>query len=430
MHDARRDGVRRRGHLRGAHRPPGAHGPVRRRAARSTTSSSRARRDAIVVAPATADFHGARRHGPGRRSADRRACSPPSAPVLLVPAMNDRMWAHAQTRRNVAHLRELGYRAARSGRGHARGRRGQRPGPDAGAGDDLRACRPAARDAGSALARQARARHRRPDARGDRSGALHLESQLRQDGRRASPPRRGGAARTSTLVAGPAARAGARRRDRRCTWNRRRRCATRSRALLPHADVLVMAAAPADFRPAHAADVEDQEDRRRRAAIELAPTPDILADHARRAARRTRSSSASRSRPTTPLANAREKLDGEGARHHRASTMRPSPARDSASTRIASPSCAADGRRGGAAAACRRRDVADAILDRVEGLLAWTLEKQLRRYLEQRRELGETRARARLARASTRRCASSRGKRRVGARARRAQRRRSTPRRR
>ena len=31
------------------------------------------------------------------------------APVLLVPAMNDRMWAHAQTQANAAHLRELGY---------------------------------------------------------------------------------------------------------------------------------------------------------------------------------------------------------------------------------------------------------------------------------------------------------------------------------
>jgi phosphopantothenoylcysteine decarboxylase/phosphopantothenate--cysteine ligase len=31
------------------------------------------------------------------------------APVLLVPAMNDRMWAHRQTSRNVAHLKELGY---------------------------------------------------------------------------------------------------------------------------------------------------------------------------------------------------------------------------------------------------------------------------------------------------------------------------------
>jgi phosphopantothenoylcysteine decarboxylase/phosphopantothenate--cysteine ligase len=32
------------------------------------------------------------------------------APVLLVPAMNDRMWAHAQTRANAEHLRQLGYR--------------------------------------------------------------------------------------------------------------------------------------------------------------------------------------------------------------------------------------------------------------------------------------------------------------------------------
>jgi phosphopantothenoylcysteine decarboxylase/phosphopantothenate--cysteine ligase len=29
--------------------------------------------------------------------------------VLVVPAMNDRMWAHPQTRRNVEHLREIGY---------------------------------------------------------------------------------------------------------------------------------------------------------------------------------------------------------------------------------------------------------------------------------------------------------------------------------
>jgi phosphopantothenoylcysteine decarboxylase/phosphopantothenate--cysteine ligase len=29
--------------------------------------------------------------------------------VLLVPAMNDRMWSHAQTRRNVAQVRSLGY---------------------------------------------------------------------------------------------------------------------------------------------------------------------------------------------------------------------------------------------------------------------------------------------------------------------------------
>ena len=32
-----------------------------------------------------------------------------TAPVLLVPAMNDRMWAHKQTAANVKHLRGLGY---------------------------------------------------------------------------------------------------------------------------------------------------------------------------------------------------------------------------------------------------------------------------------------------------------------------------------
>src|SRR5205823_11560939 len=33
-----------------------------------------------------------------------------SCPVLFVPAMNDRMWAHGQTQRNVKHVREVGYR--------------------------------------------------------------------------------------------------------------------------------------------------------------------------------------------------------------------------------------------------------------------------------------------------------------------------------
>ncbi|MDQ3949983.1 MAG: bifunctional phosphopantothenoylcysteine decarboxylase/phosphopantothenate--cysteine ligase CoaBC [Gemmatimonadota bacterium] len=63
---------------------------------------------AIVVAPATADFLA--RAAQGRADDLLTACLlAAEAPVLFVPAMNDRMWAHAQTRRNVAHLRELGY---------------------------------------------------------------------------------------------------------------------------------------------------------------------------------------------------------------------------------------------------------------------------------------------------------------------------------
>lgn len=63
---------------------------------------------AVVVAPATADFMARAAHG----QADDllSACLlATTAPVLLVPAMNDRMWAHPQTQRNAAHLREIGY---------------------------------------------------------------------------------------------------------------------------------------------------------------------------------------------------------------------------------------------------------------------------------------------------------------------------------
>ncbi len=63
---------------------------------------------AIVVAPATADFLA--RVAAGRADDLLAACLLATrAPVLLVPAMNDRMWAHPQTVLNVAHLREVGY---------------------------------------------------------------------------------------------------------------------------------------------------------------------------------------------------------------------------------------------------------------------------------------------------------------------------------
>jgi phosphopantothenoylcysteine decarboxylase/phosphopantothenate--cysteine ligase len=64
--------------------------------------------EAIVVAPATADFLA--RAAQGRADDLLTACLlAAETPVLLVPAMNDRMWAHGQTRRNVERLRELGY---------------------------------------------------------------------------------------------------------------------------------------------------------------------------------------------------------------------------------------------------------------------------------------------------------------------------------
>ena len=62
----------------------------------------------IVVAPATADFVGRAAHG----LADDllTACLlAATGRILLVPAMNDRMWAHMQTQRNVEQARSLGY---------------------------------------------------------------------------------------------------------------------------------------------------------------------------------------------------------------------------------------------------------------------------------------------------------------------------------
>jgi phosphopantothenoylcysteine decarboxylase/phosphopantothenate--cysteine ligase len=64
--------------------------------------------DAIVVAPATADFCARAAHG---RADDLLAAIllATEARVLIVPAMNDRMWAHPQTILNSRHLREIGY---------------------------------------------------------------------------------------------------------------------------------------------------------------------------------------------------------------------------------------------------------------------------------------------------------------------------------
>lgn len=84
--------------------------------------------DVVVVAPATADFV-ARAVG-GHADDLLSACLlATSAPVLLVPAMNDRMWAHGQTQRNVQAARDHGYHvlspddgALAVGEGHGPGR--------------------------------------------------------------------------------------------------------------------------------------------------------------------------------------------------------------------------------------------------------------------------------------------------------------------
>ncbi len=63
--------------------------------------------DAIVVAPATADFLAKLAHG----AADdllSALCLARECPLLVAPAMNRQMWSNAATQRNVAQLREDG----------------------------------------------------------------------------------------------------------------------------------------------------------------------------------------------------------------------------------------------------------------------------------------------------------------------------------
>ena len=88
----------------------------------------------FIVAPATADFMARAAHG----HADDllSACLLANiSPVLLVPAMNDRMWANRQTAENVEHLRSLGYNVLDPDEGALAAGEGQGPGrmpePDA-----------------------------------------------------------------------------------------------------------------------------------------------------------------------------------------------------------------------------------------------------------------------------------------------------------
>lgn len=84
--------------------------------------------EAIVIAPCTADFLARAAQG---RADDLLAAIllATEAPVLLVPAMNDRMWRHPATVRNAETARGLGYRVLEpdtgmlaAGEGHGPGR--------------------------------------------------------------------------------------------------------------------------------------------------------------------------------------------------------------------------------------------------------------------------------------------------------------------
>src|SRR5688572_25602822 len=83
--------------------------------------------DVIVVAPATADFLARAATGQADDLLTATLLAT-KAPVLLVPAMNDHMWAHPQTHRNVQHLRGIGYHVLDPDEGMLAAGEGEGPG--------------------------------------------------------------------------------------------------------------------------------------------------------------------------------------------------------------------------------------------------------------------------------------------------------------
>lgn len=234
---------------------------------------------AIVIAPATADFMA--RASTGQADDLLTACLLAArCPVLCVPAMNDQMWAHGQTRLNVAHLQELGYAVLEpesgelaAGEGHGPGRM---PEPETIFAHVGRLLEAHGVLAGRRVLVTAGPTREAIDP--VRFISNHSSGKMGVAVARAAW-RRGAVV---DLIAGSmsvAAPAGVAVHRVESTADMAA-CVER---LLPDADVLVMAAAPADFRPATTSDSKIKKSSAP-SAIALAPTPDIL--QATRGARR------------------------------------------------------------------------------------------------------------------------------------------------
>ena len=227
--------------------------------------------DLVVVAPATADFLArvAGGHGDDLLTASLLAAT---APVLLVPAMNDMMWANRQVRANVAHVRELGMQVLEPDEGPLAVGEGSGPGrmpePEVIVEHVARLLEPRGALAGRRIVVTAGPTRERVDP-------VRFLSNF-SSGRMGSEIARAAWRRGAdvTLVCGPVSSpppSG----PRLVLVESTQEMAEAVRAALPDADALVMAAAPADFRPASTA-TDKIKKSTRPDAIALEPTPDIL----------------------------------------------------------------------------------------------------------------------------------------------------------
>ena len=256
--------------------------------------------DAIAVAPATAHFLGAMANGLAG-DVVTATCLASRAPIVVAPAMDGDMWSHPATQANVARLRDgFGYTIVEPESGSlASGQSGVGRLADLGlivdaivaavAERPIRVADPAARPPVVALAREAdlTGRHVVVTAGGTREAI----DPVRFIGNR-STGKMGLAVAEAALARGAAVTVIAASVElplpRDATVVRVESTADLRSALLRVTqradgsagfDALVMAAAVADFRPV--APAERKLERSSRLAVELEPTPDILAEVAR-----------------------------------------------------------------------------------------------------------------------------------------------------
>ena len=261
--------------------------------------------EAIVIAPCTADFLARAAQG---RADDLLAAIllATEAPVLLVPAMNDRMWKHGATVRNAAVARELGYRILEpdtgmlaAGEGHGPGRM---PEPEAIFEHVAKMMEQPTLAGRSVLVTAGPTREAVDPVR-----FLSNRSSGRMGVAIAAAAWRRGA--NVTLVAGPLEvppPLGVTLVKVEST-DEMERAVTKE---LPRSDALVMAAAPADFRAAEPAGKKIKKKDAPK-AIALAQAPDILA--ATRGARKKGSVIVGFALETDDVAaNAKAKLEAKG----------------------------------------------------------------------------------------------------------------------
>jgi phosphopantothenoylcysteine decarboxylase/phosphopantothenate--cysteine ligase len=263
--------------------------------------------EVVVVAPATANFLARAAAG----MADDLLSSvllATAAPVVLCPAMNDRMYAHPQTQANLRRLAEIGYRVAGPAVGPLAWGEGEGPGrliePEeivAHAGRALEGAGPLAGRRVVVTAGPTREPIDPVRFIGNRSsGRMGYEVA-------AAAWRRGA---DVLLVSGPSPLAPPEGPElRRVETAEEMRAAVA--AALPGADVLVMSAAVADFRPAEAAGEKIKKEDGGLPEIRLERTADVLAST--RALRPEGCVVVGFALETTDLLrNGRRKLEGKG----------------------------------------------------------------------------------------------------------------------